>query len=401
MTIMYLIESHTISKNHSLWKECDRISLASKNLYNRALYLLKQELDINGKIIPYNNMYHLIKHDDCFKALPNVVSNAVLMQLNREFMSFFKAIKSWKKDKTKFKSCPKLPKFKHKDTGRNVVIINYRGCRVKKGELFFNKHLKLKLKTKVDKVVEVIITPQSNCYKIQVCYEKEEKSSIINDNYMSIDLGLNNLATCVTTNLSSFIINGKPLKAINHYYNSKKAKVQSSLKKNHNKYTSKRTKKLDFKRGNKVNNYLHKASKEIITKAINENISQIVIGYNKEWKQDINIGKVNNQNFVQIPYLTFINQIKYKAKLNGIIVLQHEESYTSKCSALDLEQIKKHDFYLGKRIKRGLFKSSNDKIINADCNGSVNIMRKEFGEMFSFDQIQGFVVNPIKINLNK
>lgn len=401
MTIMYLAESHIISKTHSLWKECDRLTFASKNLYNRALYLLKQELDVNGKMISHNNMYHIIKNEDCFKSLPNDVSKAVLMQLNREFMSFFKRIKSWKKDKTKFKSCPKLPKFKHKDKGRNIVIINYRCCRVKKGELLFNKHLNLKLKTKVDKVVHVIITPQSNCYKIQVCYEKEEKPSVINDNYMSIDLGLNNLATCITTNLSSFIINGKPLKSINHYYNSKKAKLQSSLKKNHNKYTSKRTKKLDFKRSNKINNYLHKASKEIITKAINENISQIVIGYNKEWKQDINIGKVNNQNFVQIPYLTFINQIKYKAKLNGIIVLQHEESYTSRCSALDLEQIKKHEIYLGKRIKRGLFRSSNNTIINSDINGAINIMRKQFGEVFVLDQIQDFVVNPIKINLNK
>lgn len=398
---MYLTESHIISKNHFLWKECDRISFASKDLYNRALYLLKQELNINGKMISYNNMYHIIKNQDCFKLLPNDISKAVLMQLNRQFMSFFKAIKSWKKDKTKFKSCPKLPKFKHKDTGRNIVTISYRCCRIKKGELLFNKHLNLKLRTKVDKVIEVIITPQSNCYKIQICYEQKEKTSIIGNNYMSIDLGLNNLATCVTTNLSSFIVNGKPLKSINHFYNSKKAKLQSSLNKNHNKYTSKRTKKLDFKRSNKVNNYLHKASKEIITKAINENISQIVIGYNKEWKQDINIGKINNQNFVQIPYLTFINQILYKAKLNGIIVFQHEESYTSKCSALDLEAINNHNVYLGKRIKRGLFKSSNNRIINSDVNGAINICRKQFGEIFTFDQIQDFVVNPIKINLNK
>lgn len=398
---MYLVESHIISKNHALWKECDRISFVSKNLYNRCLYLLKQELETNGKMISYNSMYHLIKNEDCFKAMPNDVSKATLMQLNREFMSFFKAIKAWKKDKTKFKACPQLPKFKKKDKGRNIVTVTYRCCRVKNNMLLFNKHINLKLPTKVDNVIEVIIKPQNSCYKIQICYKKEEISLITNKNYMAIDLGINNLSTCTTTTLKSFIINGRPLKSINHFYNYKKAKEQSQLKKNHGKYISNKTNHLDLKRNNKITNYMHKASKQIITQALTENISQIVIGQNKEWKQNVNIGSKNNQNFVQIPYNKLIHQIEYKAKLNGISVLTREESYTSKCSALDLELVKKHDNYSGKRIKRGLFKSSNNTIINSDTNGSVNIMRKQFGEVFTLDQIQGFVVNPVKNFLNK
>ena len=398
---MYLIESHTITKSNPLWKECDRICFASKNLYNRSLYLLKQELETNGKMISFNDMYHLIKNEDCFKTLPNDVSKYTLMQLNRDFMSYFKAIKSWKKNPKKFKSCPKLPNFKPKDLGRCLVGFTKNVCRLKNNQILFNKHIDLKINTKVDNVVEVQIVPQKSCYKIQVCYLKQEKKLINNTNYMSIDLGLNNLATCVTTEFKSFIVNGKPLKAINHFYNQKLAKEQSQLKKNHNKYSSNKTQKLTLKRNNKVINYLHKCSKEIIKNAVDNNISTIVIGKNKEWKQNINIGSKNNQNFVQIPFNTLIFQIEYKAKLQGISVLQHEESYTSKCSALDLEPVKKHDFYLGKRVKRGLFKSSNNTIINADSNGAINILRKQFGEVFTLDQIQGFVVNPIKINLNK
>jgi putative transposase len=398
---MYLIESHTITKNNSLWKECDRIAFASKNLYNRSLYLLKQELETNGKMISFNNMYHLIKNEDCFKALPSDISTATLMQVNRTFMNYFKAIKSWKKNPTKFKGCPKLPNFKHKETGRNLVIFTKNVCRLKKNQILFNKHINLKVNTKVDNLVEVQVVPQRSCYKIQVCYKKQELELKENNNYMGIDLGLNNLATCTTTNYGSIIINGKPLKSINHFYNQKLSKEQSQLKKNHNKFKSNKTQKLTLKRNNKVNNYLHKSSKKIVKFALDNNISTIVIGKNKEWKQDINLGSKNNQNFVQIPFNTLINQIEYKAKLQGISVLQHEESYTSKCSALDLEPICKHESYLGKRIKRGLFKSSNNTIINSDINGSLNILRKQFGEVFTLDQIQGFVVNPNKINLNK
>lgn len=398
---MYLIESHTITKNNPLWKECDRIAFASKNLYNRSLYLLKQELETNGKMISFNNMYNLIKNEDCFKALPSDISTATLMQLNRQFMSYFKAIKSWKKNPTKFKNCPKLPNFKHKKTGRNLVIFTKNVCRLKKNQILFNKHINLKVNTKVDNIIEVQVVPQKSCYKIQICYKKQESELKENNNYMGIDLGLNNLVTCTTTNFKSIIINGKPLKSINHFYNQKLSKEQSQLKKNHNKFKSNKTQKLTLKRNNKVNNYLHKSSKEIIKFALDNNISAIVIGKNKEWKQDINLGFKNNQNFVQIPFNTLINQIEYKAKLQGISVLQHEESYTSKCSALDLEPICKHESYLGKRIKRGLFRSSNGTIINADQQASVNIIRKQFGEVFTLDQIQGFAVNPIKINLNK
>ena len=175
-----------------------------------------------------------------------------------------------------------------------------------------------------------------------------------------------------------FSINGKPLKSINQYYDKEKARLQAHLK--CNKKTSKRINSITNIRNNKVKDYLHKSSREIVNFLVSNNISTLIIGYNEEWKQNINLGRTNNQSFVNIPFYTFINQLDYKCKLEGINVILTEESYTSKCSFLDNESIEKHESYLGKRIKRGLFKSAEGKLINADLNGSLNILKKVVGE---------------------
>ena len=227
---------------------------------------------------------------------------------------------------------------------------------------------------------------------------------MINDNYLSIDLGLNNLMTCYDTkNNKSFIVNGKPAKSINQYYNKKKITLQNNLIKNHNKYTSNRLNNLTLKRNNKISDYLHKSSRFIVNYCVENQISNIIVGYNKEWKQEINIGKKNNQNFVQIPHKNLINMLEYKSKLEGINFIQNEESYTSKCSALDLESLNKHDNYMGKRVKRGLFVSSNGIKINADLNGALNILRKvvpdKGKETIQTQRYRGQAIWPLKVNL--
>ena len=199
-----------------------------------------------------------------------------------------------------------------------------------------------------------------------------------NGRYCSIDLGVNNLSTIGSNILKPIIINGKPLKSINQYYNKKLAKLKSELK--NEKKTSRRIKSLTVKRNNKVNDYLHKASKLIVNYLVSNNISTLVIGKNKEWKQNANIGKRNNQNFIQIPHTRFIEMLTYKCKLEGIPLIIKEESYTSKCSFIDNEPIKKQKVYIGKRIKRGLFETKEKRLINADLNGSLNILRKVVGE---------------------
>ena len=199
-----------------------------------------------------------------------------------------------------------------------------------------------------------------------------------NKRYAAIDLGLNNLATVGSNVVKPFIINGKPLKSINQYWNKEKARLQSHLK--GNKKTSKRIESITNKRNNKVKDYLHKSSRKIVNFLVSNNISTLIIGYNEEWKQNINLGRTNNQTFVNIPFYTFIQQLEYKCKLEGINFLITEESYTSKCSFLDNESVEKHESYLGKRIKRGLLRSAEGKLINADLNGSLNILKKVVGE---------------------
>jgi putative transposase len=190
---------------------------------------------------------------------------------------------------------------------------------------------------------------------------------------------------------------------MNQYFNKKKGNIQSDLEKNHKKKTSKRLSKLTMKRNNKIKDYLHKSSGTIVDYCIKNNISNVVIGLNKEWKQGSNIGKKNNQNFVQIPFDKLIKMITYKGQLEGIKVVTHEESYTSKCSSLDLEMLCHHDTYLGKRMKRGIFLSKDWIKINADLNGAINILRKETGDkLINLETLtsRGQAVWPVKVNLN-
>jgi putative transposase len=395
---MYLTEEHIITRNHKHWKKCDDLTFKSKNLFNYSLYVLKNHLKETNKLLSAFDLYHKVKTEDCFKTLPNDTAKEVLFQVVDTYKNFFKAIKSWKKNKKVFNGCPQEPKFKHKTKGRNVLTIPIRNCRLKNNKILFNKHFELELKTKVNNLIEVKIIPQASCYKITVTYKKEEKELINSENKLAIDLGINNVCT-ITNNLNSnpLIINGRGIKSINNYYNKKKAKLQSNLQKNNNKYVSNKLNNLTLKRNNKIKHYLHHVSKLVVNHAKFNNISEIAIGYNENWKQNVNIGKQNNQNFVNIPYLTLIKQIEYKAKLNGISVLLNEESYTSKTSALDREEPIKHENYLGRRIKRGLFKSSNGQKINSDVNGSIQIGYKVFGNSFRESNI-GCVVQPIKVN---
>jgi len=214
----------------------------------------------------------------------------------------------------------------------------------------------------------------------------------------SLDLGVNNLITLVDNlmgeeNREPIIINGRPIKSINQFYNKRRAFLQSELSVSGQKtskacpeceaYRRELIKITDW-RNKKIDDYMHKTSRFVMNYCLEHKIGHIVIGKNDGWKQSINIGKRNNQNFVFIPFDKLIQQIQYKAKLIGIVVTTEEESYTSKCSALDLEEIGKHEdhAYAGKRVKRGLFKTALGILINADVNGALNILRKVIGDNF-------------------
>lgn len=422
---MQLTERHIINNSHSLYKECDELCFKSKNLYNYALYLIKQEINktIEEKEkglrenIHYLNYYDINKimiqtQQPDYVALPRKVSNQTLMALDRNWKSFFKSIRDYKKNSSKYYNAPKPPKYLHKICGR--FLTTYEKGAISKTYLKNNiislSGTNIKLKTKQTNINQVRIVPLLDQYVIEVIYTKEDVIKLSdNQKYLSIDLGINNLAT-ITTNIKKIkplIINGKPLKSINQYYNKHNSELKSILEKRNKKKQSKQLNKLTIKRNNKINDYLHKASRHIVSLAKEKEINTIIIGKNENWKQNSNINKKNNQNFVNIPHSRFISMIRYKSEKEGINIILQEESYTSKASFFNLDEIPTYKKSLedkysfsGYRVKRGLYKLKDDKrTINADVNGSYNILRKAIPNAFA-DGIEGFAVIPEIIKIS-
>ena len=380
---MILVERHIIKKSNSLYNELDMLCILSKNLYNYALYTVRQYYFENKKYINWiniNNQFIKIKQSDYY-ALPCKVSQQTLKMVDQNMKSFFKSIKV-KNSKSR------LPKYLDKTKGRFLVTYTNQAIsktELTKGYISLSK-TKIRIKTKVQNVQQVRIVPQNNIIIVEILYKvdcKVNKSNV--KKYCGVDFGLNNLMSCGFSEVRPMIVNGRPLKSINQHYNKKKAKLQSLLK--NNKHTSNRISNLTIKRNNRINNYLHKASRIFINYLVSNGITDVIIGYNKEWKQGINIGRKNNQNFVNIPYYKLLNMITYKCELLGITVHITEESYTSKCSFLDNEDVCKHKESKGKCIKRGLFQSSDGRLINADINGALNILKKVIGK-YDYDPIK-------------
>ena len=403
---MYLVEQHIITINDKRYKDLDRICFLSKNLYNAALYIIKQEfistgkwiraVELNKKMVAENNID--------YRAMSGSSSQQVLMALDKNLKSYFSAIKAWKRDNKKFTGCPKFPKYKHKTKGRNVFSYSYAQFRHRGGFIYFPKKEGLPpLRTNCEEgtVKQIRFVPKSDCYVIEVVYESIAKKQLDDNNrIMSIDLGVNNLASIVT-NVSNrpILIDGRRLKSINQYYNKKRSDIQKQLKKVNGKKNSRRLMSLTRRRNNKVKDYLHKASKEIINTCLKEDITTLIVGHNDGWKQNVNLGKRNNQNFVSIPFEMFISMLRYKSERQGLRFVEVNESHTSKCSSFDLEPVCHYDTYVGRRVRRGLFMTRDGILINADINGSYNIMRKVKGDA-AMPLHTGFGYNPVKKFIN-
>jgi putative transposase len=396
---MKLVERHLINRHHELYSEIDDLCFRSKNLYNLATYHQRQEFFKTGGVFSYEQLDPLLQGTDAYSALPAKVSQHVLRQVASSWQSFFAAKKAFLEFPEKFTASPRLPGYKPKQSGRNLIIYTAQALSrpgLRQGQIIPSKTT-IRLPTKQQQIHQVRLVPRVNHYVVEVVYEREAQPLGLEKNHIAgIDIGVDNLAA-VTSNTEGFtplLINGRPLKSINSYYNQKKAKLQSTLESSQK--TSSSLQELTHKRNCKVDNYLHHASKTVISRLVEHNVGTLVIGKNPEWKQEINLGKVNNQNFVSIPHARFIHQLTYKAKLVGIDVHITEESYTSKCSFLDSEPLGKQEVYQGKRIHRGLFRSALGTLLNADINGSANLIRKAFPNAFA-DGIQAVVVRPVRV----
>jgi putative transposase len=394
---MQLVEQTMIRKGDDRYDIIDHAAFASKNLYNATNYEIRQAFMCGHVWLRYEEIYHRMKTHEAYRALPTKVSQQVMKLLDKNWKSYFEACKAYEEDPSKFLGHPKLPKYKDKQKGRNILIYTIQALSrpaLRRG-VIQPSGLPLEIPTKQKDVTQVRIVPRTDCYVIEVVYEQEIKPQPVDPSlYASIDIGLNNLAT-LTSNKVGFVprlVNGRPLKSVNQYYNKERARRQSLLPAR--RFTSRMLDRITAKRNRRVTHYLHAASRRIVNVLVAEGIGMLVIGKNINWKQEANMGKLNNQNFVQIPHAKFIDLLTYKCELIGITVILTEESYTSKCSFLDNEPIGKHETYLGKRTKRGLFRCASGKCFNADVNGSYNILRKVVPDAFVQGDSGCLVVHP-------
>ena len=404
---MILVEQQIIKSNHLHFNELRELMGASKSLYNMALYNVRQHYfesknddSVKYKFLSYVENWKKLKETDAFKTLDSHSAQEIIKLVDKGFKSFFTLI--CKKKQGDYQERINIPHYKKEDEYCPLIFPQF--PKIKDGIIKVPKS-KMTFMTKVENVKQFRFVHKGNHIILEVLYEVE-KPALLEDNgrYAAIDLGIDNLCSVVSNCCNSFIINGKPVKSINQYYNKKKAKLQRRLKKcqNHNK--SKRINKLTEKRNRKVKDYFHKASRYIVNQLVSNQINTLIVGYNKGWKQEVNIGKRNNQKFVGIPFNTLLNMLHYKCNLVGISMIITEESYTSKCSFIDNEEIKKKEVYDGKRTKRGLYKSKYGRLINADINSSYNIMRKGLKKValdgkVTYPECRGFMYNPDKFNL--
>lgn len=382
-------EQQIIRKTHPLWKLIDEMCFASKNLYNYANYIIRQEYIENKRYIPYKETNSNLKTHQQYKDCMSQPANCVLRLLDKNWKSFFNGLKEYEKNPSKFLGRPQIPKYLKKD-GRYLWMIPNNSCYYDKdnGELHFRIKKLHSVKWKcqcLGRLIQVRFVPRGCVYVMEIVYEIEIPDTITNNNrVVGIDLGINNLITA-SNNIGEkpFIINGKILKSINQFYNKRKSNIQSNLSRRNNKIWSKELDVVTHKRFNRIKNYMHNASSYVIKWCLKNQVDTVIVGHNINWKQDMNMGKINNQRFLYIPYDMLIGQLKYKCENNGIKFIETEESYTSGTSFLDGEYPCKENYDKKRRVKRGLFQSGQG-LINSDVNGSLQIIRKVIPDAFSY-----------------
>lgn len=394
-------EQQIITKQHPKWLFINEMCGHTKDLYNYANYLIRQEFTQNRQYIKYREINFNLKSHELYKSCMSQPANCVLRRLDKNWKSFFKAIKDWKEHKEKYNATPKLPKYLKKD-GRFVWEIPNNTCYIVGDELHFRirKLQDIKWRTKAKgRLLQVRFVPRGNDYVMEVVTEVEieDKPKREISRVIGMDLGVNNFVT-ITNNIGEqpIIINGKGLKSINQYFNKKRAYLMGRTIHRNKINWSNKLGRLTNKRFNKVKNFMHHASKFVIDYCRLNNIDTIICGLNNLWKQRVKLGS-NTQSFIFIPYNVFIKQLTYKCEEAGINFITTDESYTSGTSFLDNEEPIKENYNKKRRIKRGLFKSNNGALINSDVNGSLQIIKKVAPNAFA-DGVQGYLT-PVIINV--
>ncbi|HEY7341447.1 MAG TPA: transposase [Ktedonobacterales bacterium] len=427
---MHLVEQHRIDRHDPRWRAIDAAAFASKNLYNAALYVTRQAYIHQGnQVIRGTELDRMMQGTVEYRALPAKVAQWVLKQVCIAWDSYFAAVAAWQQHPDTFFGHPKLPRYLNKQ-GRNLLVYTAQAIShaPQNAGWVVPSGLFIRVATKhqhVD-IGQIRIVPKATHYVVEVVYERDPEPQPVDPTLIaSIDVGVNTLAA-ITSNKPGFVpllVNGRPLKSLNQSYNKRYAQQQACLPEDQ--FTSRALDHLTDHRTRAITSYLHTASRAIINLLVREGIGTLVIGKNVGWKQRVSMGKKNNQTFVFLPHARFIQMLTYKAELVGIQVMLTEESYTSKASFLDGDVLpvygaadhagheadsavngpsmptKTTRLFSGKRVKRGLYRAANGRAINADVNGSYNILRKAFPNAF-VQNIQGMSqlkIHPVQLLL--
>lgn len=396
--IVTRVEQHIIKLNSSFGKFIDDYCFKSKNLYNYANYIIRQEFINNNKWIRYNELFSLVKDSESYRNLGSNVGQGTLRILDKTWKSFFVAIKDWNVSPKKYLGRPKLPNYKAKN-GRFILSLDSNKVKTIDGWIYFTwkpfKKYNHCFRTNVkDRILQCRFIPKRSHYIMEIVYEMEvPECSEQLKRIAAIDVGVNNFITMVNNiGEQPIVVKGGIIKSINQYYNKQKARLQAELKIINKKDWSKRLQKLTDKRYETIKYQMHCISKYVVDWCVLYNIDTLIIGHNDKWKQN----NKGIQNFTYIPYDLFIHMLAYKCENNGIKFIICEESYTSGTSFVDNEMPIKQNYNKQRRIKRGLFVGNNGIQVNADVNGAYQIMKKVIPNAFA-DGIEGVGLHPIII----
>lgn len=418
---MYLTQSNTIrglSKDeYEMLREMCRYS---SNLYNVALYNIRQYYFREKKFLRYEDNYHVCKDNENYKLLQAGISQQTLKVVDRSFKSFFNLVKKAKRGEYRFKDI-KLPHYRKNGDMFNLIL-STNAITIRDGylivpmsreftKLHSDKQIRIpfpkRLEGKTIKEVRICPLYEGRYFKIQYCFlQEQEPADVDENNVLAIDIGLDNLATCITNTGTAFIMDGRKLKSINRYWNKQKAYYQSLADKQGKKKT-KRLCDLARKRNNRTQDYIRKTARYIVNYCVDNRIGTIVCGYNRDFKRGINLGKANNQQFTQISFGNLRETLNGLCERYGIKYIEQDESYTSKASFLDLDKIPVYNLerpytgtFSGKRVYRGLYRSSDGRTVNADVNGAANILRKS-KQNFEYERLcRGLLASPLRIRVS-
>ena len=407
---------HLTKEEYNILRELCRVA---KNLKNQAIYNIRQHYLQEKQYLRYESNYHELKNSVNYKLLNSNMAQQTIKDVDLMFKSFFALIKLAKQSKYSFKNI-RLPNYLPRGGYSALIIAQFV---IKDGNVLtipysntFKKKYETKVKIRIPKVLEskkikeIQIIPKFNArfFEIQYTYEVQEENKELNtNNALAIDLGVNNLCTCVTNTGKSFIIDGRKLKSINQFFNKQNARLRSIKDKQNIKRQTKQQYLISQKRKNRVDDYINKTCRYIIDYCLSNDIGTLVVGYNQSFQNKTNLGKINNQTFTQLPFGKIREKLEYLCKRYNINYIMQEESYTSMASFFDGDELPVYNAdnpqtyeFSGKRIKRGLYQTRDNYCFNADCNGALNILRKSKVVDLTILDCRGEVDTPKRIRIS-